>query len=190
MITQRNIILFASTIVFILINIFGTSLLIESKISKIKKLENDHRIANEKYITAQILSQRLKHVYNIFENNLAEKGKNDILNQASNVDFTNELSSLLLKHDITERQFQPGKKTTKGVYTKVTYTIEVECDYEKFGNFIVDLEKNNRIIEIENIYLKNDPEKIKLNENDDMSFLNTIITMKIHTVSLNKAKNL
>ena len=62
MITKRNIILFVSTLIFAGINFFGTSILIDSKIATIKTLENKHKEENEKYITAQILSQKLDNV--------------------------------------------------------------------------------------------------------------------------------
>ena len=49
-------------------------------------------------------------------------------------------------------------------------------------------EIDNLIIEIDNIYLKNDWESAKLDSDDDYSFLNQTIEIKLHTVSLNKAK--
>ena len=70
MITKRNIILFVATLLFAGINFFGTNLFIDSKVSTIKHLEEKHKEENEKYITAQILSQKFEHVYSIFTNNL------------------------------------------------------------------------------------------------------------------------
>ena len=87
-------------------------------------------------------------------------------------------------------QIIPGKKIKKGIYIKIPYTIELECDYEKFGNFIVELEKNERLIMIDDIYLRNEIEKLKMDNKDDTSYLNQKIEMQIHTVSLNKAKQL
>ena len=86
------------------------------------------------------------------------------------------------------KEMSAGKKTKKGVFTNVPYNFVIVCDFEKLGNFLVELEKNNRIIEIDNIYLKNDWESAKLDSDDDYSFLNQTIEIKLHTVSLNKAK--
>ena len=94
------------------------------------------------------------------------------------------------KHKIDLVQIIPGKKIKKGVYIKIPYTIELECDYEKFGNFIVELEKNKRLIMIDDIYLRNEIEKMKIDNRDDTSYLNQKIEMRIHTVSLNKANQL
>ena len=189
MITKRNIILFVSTLIFAGINFFGTSILIDSKITTIKTLENKHKEENEKYITAQILSQKLDNVYRIFENNLAFN-KKDKLNEEASMIFLKELTDIIERHEIDLVQIIPGKKIKKGVYIKIPYTIELECDYEKFGNFIVELEKNKRLIMIDDIYLKNEIEKIKIDNQDDTSYLNQKIEMRIHTVSLNKAKQL
>ena len=186
MINNRSIILLAVTLIFIMINMFGTSMLIDTKVDEIRQLEREHKSTNEKYITAQILSQKLSHVYNVFENNLSFK-KSDKINEEASIDFMKEITDMMHKHGITLKQLIPGRKSKKGVYTNVPYTIEIVCDYEKLGSFIVELEKNNRIIEIDNIYLKNDYESTKLDNQDDYTFLNQTIEIKLHTVSINKA---
>tara|TARA_Y100000996_G_scaffold355963_1_gene296687 strand:- start:1412 stop:1978 length:567 start_codon:yes stop_codon:yes gene_type:complete len=186
MINQRSIILLSIILVFIAINFFGTSMLIDTKTSQIKELEREHKSINEKYITAQILSQQLSNVYNVFENNLSFK-KSDSINEEASMDFMKEITDLMYKHGITLKQLIPGRKSKKGVYTSIPYTIEIVCDYEKLGSFLVDLEKNNRIIEIDNIYLKNDYESAKLDNQDDFTFLNQTIEIKLRTVSINKA---
>ena len=186
MINQRSIILLSIILVFIAINFFGTSMLIDTKTSQIKELEIEHKSINEKYITAQILSQQLSNVYNVFENNLSFK-KSDSINEEASMDFMKEITDLMYKYGITLKQLIPGRKSKKGVYTSIPYTIEIVCDYEKLGSFLVDLEKNNRIIEIDNIYLKNDYESAKLDNQDDFTFLNQTIEIKLRTVSINKA---
>tara|TARA_B100001094_G_scaffold329213_1_gene391459 strand:- start:9525 stop:10091 length:567 start_codon:yes stop_codon:yes gene_type:complete len=186
MINQRSIILLVITLLFVVINFFGTSILIDEKTSQIRDLEREHKVINEKYITAQILSQQLSNVYNVFENNLSFK-KSDPINEEASMDFMKEVTDMMHKYGITLKQLIPGRKTKKGVYTSIPYTIEIVCDYEKLGSFLVELEKNNRIIEIDNIYLKNDYESAKLDNQDDFTFLNQTIEIKLRTVSINKA---
>ena len=43
---------------------------------------------------------------------------------------------------------------------------------------------------IDDIYLRNEVEKLKMDNNDDTSYLNQKIEMHIHTISLNKSKKL
>ena len=144
MIMKRNIILFVSILIFAGINFFGTDILINSKIKTIGSLEDEHKEENEKYITAQILSKKLENVYRIFKNNLA-LNKKDKLNEEASMVFLKELTDIVERYEINLVQIIPGKKSKKGIYTKIPYIIELECDYDKFGNFIVELEKNERI---------------------------------------------
>ena len=58
MITKRNIILLTLTALFIGLNFMFSNFFIDGKIKTIKKLETAHKDVNEKYITAQILSQK------------------------------------------------------------------------------------------------------------------------------------
>ena len=94
---NRSIILLICTIIFILCNIFGTNMLISSKILDIKNLEKEHKSTNEKYITAQILSQKLSHVYNVFENNLSFK-KSDKINEEASMDFMKDITDIKCLH--------------------------------------------------------------------------------------------
>ena len=189
MIVRRNIILFILTIIFIIINIVFTSVIVVNKNEQIRMLESDHEDVNEKYITAQILSQKLDQVYNIFENNLSY-GKKDKLNEEASMDFLKDLTDIIEKNEIKLIQIIPGKRIKSGTFYKVPYDIEIECDYEEFGKFIVALENHDRIIIINSIYLKNNIEKIKLNDLDNESLLDQKIEMEIYTVSLNKAQSL
>ena len=189
MIVKRNIILFILTLVFIIVNIALTSVVVVNKNEHIKILESEHKDVNEKYITAQILSQQLDQVYNIFENNLSY-GSKDKLNEEASMDFLKDLTDIIEKNGIKLIQIIPGKRIKSGTLYKVPYDIEIQCDYEEFGKFILALESNDRIIIINSIYLKNNIEKIKLADLDDQKLLDQKIEMEIYTVTLNKAKNL
>ena len=151
---KRNIILLSITVAFILLITMLRSFVYDNKYDNIVDLEDEQKIANEKYITAQILSQKLDHVYRIFKNNLA-LNKKDKLNEEASMVFLKELTDIFEKYEINLIQIIPGKKIKKGIYTNVPYTIELECDYEKFGNFIIELEKYKRLIMIDDIYLRN-----------------------------------
>ena len=189
MTTKRNIILLASTLSFIVINYIIIGYYIDSKVKLIKTLETEHKDVNEKYITAQILSQKLENVYEIFENNLAFS-KKDKLNDESNMDFLQSITDIFDKNDVKLNQLIPGKKEKKGIYTYIPYVLQFKCDYSKLGKLIVSLENNNRYITIDNIMLRNEVDNINKGKGDNLSFLNQDIEMKIYTVTINKAKKL
>jgi len=189
MITKRNIILVILTIAFLGFNYIFNSYFINDKIDTIKNLEKKHKDINEKYITAQILSQKLEHVYDVFESNLAFSKKDDLLSE-SDMNFLKEITDLMQRYEINLSQIIPGKKEKKGNLIYIPYTLEFDCDYNKLGKLIVSLENNDRYITINNIMLRNNVEKLNKSKNDDLSFLNQNIEMKIYTVTLNKAKKL
>ena len=61
---NRNLILVITTVLFILINSLLYSYIYIDKYDKIINLEEEQKLANEKFITAQILSEKLNNVYN------------------------------------------------------------------------------------------------------------------------------
>jgi len=185
MIFKRSIILFSICIIYIIINLSLSSMLFDEKINQIKNLEVQHKDVNEKYITAQILSQSLEKVYTIFENNLSGNKKDEKNKEASMV-FLKELTDILESLNIKLDQIVPGKKEKKGKTIKIPYQLQFRCDYEKLGEFVTALEKNDRIILIDQLILKNDIEKTRSNNNKDV--LEQDIEMKIYTVTLNKSK--
>ena len=71
---KRNIILISITIIFAISTGFMRAFIITGKPEEIKKLEAEQKSVNEKYITAQILSQSLDNVYNLFKSNLSFEG--------------------------------------------------------------------------------------------------------------------
>jgi len=186
---KRNIILFALSLLFIASHIIFSKMIIVDKNIQILELESQHKETNEKYITAQILSNQLDQVYNIFENNLA-LSKNDDLNKEASMEFLKELTDIMEKIDIKVSQIIPGKKQKKGILINVPYVLQFECDFEKLGRLVVLLESNNRIITIDNILMKNESERLKLAKNNNIAYLNQKIEMKIYTTTLNKTKSL
>ena len=68
---NRNTVLILFAVLFIFANSMLYSYLYDGKYELIKELEQEQKIVNEKFITAQILSEKLNSVYQLFESNLA-----------------------------------------------------------------------------------------------------------------------
>ncbi|MBI45172.1 MAG: hypothetical protein CMG66_03285 [Candidatus Marinimicrobia bacterium] len=184
---NRNTVLILFAILFVFANSMLYSYLYDEKYELIKELEQEQKIVNEKFITAQILSEKLNSVYQLFESNLAINN-NDAKNKEANMIFLKELTDVLEKLDIKLLQIEPGSKNKKGVTTYIPYSMEIKCDYEQFGKFITALEGNNRLISVEEIQIRNGVEKIR-GAVDDISEVNDIITnLSINTITLNKKK--
>ena len=109
MILYRNIILFAISLIFMLIISILSNYLYSNKISEIKILQKEQTIVNEKFITASILAKKLKKVYTLFETNLA-LDKEDDKNKESNMLFLKNLTDVIEKLEIKLIQIEPGLK--------------------------------------------------------------------------------
>ena len=184
---NRNIILFIISILFIITNSLLYSYLYNDKYDLIIVLEEEQKIANEKFITAQILSEKLDNVYNVFEQNLAADN-NDPKNKEANMLFLKDLTDILERLDIKLLQIEPGGKKKKGLLTYIPYLMELKCNYEEVGKLITELEASNRLITIEEIIIKNGIEKIKKNSNNSDEITDIKTLLSINTITLNKSK--
>ena len=110
---NRNIILVILSILFIITNSLLYSYIYDYKYDLIIDLEDEQKIVNEKFITAQILSEKLNNVYNVFEQNLASDN-NDPKNKEANMMFLKDLTDVLEKLDIKLLQIEPGGKKKIG----------------------------------------------------------------------------
>ena len=184
---NRNIILVILSVLFIITNSLLYSYIYDYKYDLIIDLEDEQKIVNEKFITAQILSEKLNNVYNVFEQNLANDNS-DPKNKEANMVFLKDLTDVLEKLDIKLLQIEPGGKKKIGFLTYIPYTMELKCSYEEIGKLITELEASNRLITIEDLVIKNGIEKIKRNSNnvDEINDIRTLLS--INTITLNKSR--
>ena len=127
---KRNIILISITGIFFLSFTVTKTFFFAGKSDKVIDLQQLQKTVNEKYITAQILSQDLLHVYSLFENNLA-LNKNDLKNQEASIDFLKELTELTDNLGIIINKIHPKPKQKSGKHTMIPYNLEIRCDYER-----------------------------------------------------------
>ena len=182
---NRNILLFLATCVFLITNSIIYSSY-DDKYDQIIDLEDEQKIANEKFITAQILSEKLNSVYNVFESNLAS-GNNDPKNKEANIDLLDKLYTLAEKYNVEILAFEPGGKKKKGKLTYIPYSLQIRCDFEELGKLITALEGNNRLITVDDIIIKNGTEKIKASNQNNIEAINELnVYLEISTVTINK----
>jgi len=183
---KRNIILLSLTIIFIISSLLLRTIVYSNKPEEVIDLEGIQKSANERYITAQILSQSLDNVYRLFEVNLASN-KNDKLNEEASVDFINTLTDILYQLKVDVIEIKPLEKYKSGKYTYIPYRLKLACDFEKFGKLVSELERNERLITISEFEYNNSPENVR--RSSALTELpNSIIEMEIATITLNKSK--
>ena len=184
MILKRNIILLIVTVVFIILSSSLRSFLYYDKYELISDLEDEQKIANEKFITAQILSQSLNQVYAMFENNLATT-KNDARNEDASLPFLEQLTDILEDLEIKTLKLKPKPKEKMNDFTAIPYEIQLLCSFEKFGKFILELERNDRLITIDNFVVNNGTERIS-NSTKPEDLIDQVVELTISTITLNK----
>ena len=180
----RTVILFTfSVLIFSAIQI-GNNFYFNEKPDIIMDLGIDQKKANEKFITAQLLSSSLNRVYQIFIQNLTfnNKGKSE---KNDSIDFLNYLTNLLNKLEIKILSIKPKSSEKRGKNLYNPYEIDIKSSYEKFGKFITQLEQTTRLIEIEEITLNNGLERIR-STNRGEQLQTQDYTLIISTISLNK----
>ena len=172
-----------SVLIFSAIQI-GNNYYFNEKPDIIMDLGIDQKKANEKFITAQLLSSSLNRVYQIFIQNLTFNNKRKSEKNDS-IDFLNYLTNVLNKLEIKILSIKPKSSEKRGKNLYNPYEIDIKSSYEKFGKFITQLEQTTRLIEIEEITLNNGLERIR-STNRGEQLQTQDYTLIISTISLNK----
>jgi Tfp pilus assembly protein PilO len=184
---QRNIILGSITLAFLMLIWIGEAFSFASKPDTIYDLEGEQKKVNEKFITAQILSQSLDRVYQVFKQNLNINRK---LNKShEKMPFLDDLTDIIHKLNIKDPiNMRPLSSDRRKTYTVSSYYLEIECSYEKLGKFIAELEKNDRLIEINEFEIVNGYERVTSSNNLE-KLPDQLIKLELATISLNKTKS-
>ena len=187
---KRNIILFIITILFIIVAASLRSFTLEGKPAEIIDLEEMQKSVNEKYITAQILSQSLDNVYKLFESNLDfnNKAKSDKKSSDKFMDYLTDVFYTLGINHIETKYPERSDIETSGNYTFIPYEVEIECGFEEFGKLISMLESSERLILINEFSFNNTPENVRRTSSEDNKLPDAKITMEIATITINKSE--
>lgn len=184
---KRNLIFFSLLAVFTLLIWFGKTFYYDGIPDEIINLEEEQRIVNEKFITAQILSQSLNRVYNVFEHNLETKA-DDEKSETASMPFLNNLTDIMNDLEITVLEIKPMTKEKEGNTILVPYELLFACPYENLGKFITELERNDRIINIDEFYIDNGLDRLTTMTNVNQ-LLNLRVKMILSVVTLKKARS-
>ena len=181
---KRNYILIAILSFFTILFWIEINFIFGTKPDTILDLEGEQKNVNEKLISTRIIAGGLDRVYTLFEKSLAIN-RNDVINEEASIDFLDELTDIVTKNEIKLIHIKPKSKVKRGNYTYIPYELEIKCSYDKFSKFVSELEKNERLINIDGFRYFNKMDKIS-SKKDLFSILENKIEMKISTITLNK----
>jgi Tfp pilus assembly protein PilO len=156
------------------------------KPADIRYLDKQIEKLNESLITAQILSNELDRVYNLFEENLAESKSDEVTEDAS-MEFLNSLTMTLDSLGITTIYMRPKPRITGRISVETPYDLEIRCNYKQFGVLMAKLESSMRLIQVNEFHVKNGIERLK-NTKDEQILSEQNIELKISTLTLLKGK--
>ena len=183
---KRVQILAVSVLVLALAFYYAVNWVYGEKPDDIYYLDKEIAQLNERLITAQILSNKLDRVYNLFEKNLAEKASDAVAMDAS-MDFLNSLTTTLDSLGITTIFMRPRPRIKNRNSIETPYDLEIRCNYKQLGVFLSKLESSLRLIQVNEFHVKNGVERLK-NTRDEKLLAEQNVELKISTLTLLKGK--
>ena len=183
---KRNKILL-SVFLFFLIGSYFQHNFMNSKLEKLLDLKAEQKKVNEKFISADLLSKNLNKVLDLFNQNLALT-TNDSKNDEASMPFLDNLTDLFVNLGIEVIDIKPvskEKRCSKNTY--IPYKLELRCSFQEFANLVNDLEKNDRLIVIDEFRFFSNAQKLSKMK-DPESVMTHKVSLVISAVTLNKAR--
>ena len=160
---------------------------IDGKLSKLKKHYKKLEKLNEQLIFQQLITSDLNLVADLFKQNLASKKKDPKIDEIEeNNDFRTRVGKILQDLDIQNKgikKHEPIKKSSPRA-TYFPYQIKVRCTFEQFAELINALEKNERIILINEFRFISNVKKISKFKDNPKDIMKHDIELDVMTVTL------
>jgi len=183
---KRNIILLSIFTIFLLGSFFQHNMM-KAKLDKLLDLKAEQKKVNEKFISADLLNKNLNRVLDLFNENLALT-TNDSKNDEASMPFMDNLTDLFVALGIELLDMKPISKEKRGSKnTYIPYKLELRCTFQEFANLINDLEKNDRLIVIDEFRFFSNAQKLSKLK-DPESVMTHKVSLVISAVTLNKAR--
>lgn len=185
---KRNSILFFSFMGLTLGFWINLKLSIGSLPEILKNLEDHQTELNEQLISAQILASKLDRVYTLFDENLAISQMDSLAEDAS-MPFLKNLTEMMNNLGITLLNIKPKPREKEGNYFSAPYELLLQCDFERLGKFIAEIERSPRLIKINEFIIKNGIERVKTSTTEQ-DLREQIVEIHLSTLTLVKSRAL
>ncbi|MBT4635076.1 MAG: type 4a pilus biogenesis protein PilO [Candidatus Marinimicrobia bacterium] len=183
---KRNLILLGIVVLLSISFFMGSSMLIGEKPLTIKMLEQEQEELNENLISAQILASKLDRVYTLFQENLALSLKDSLAEDAS-MPFLRDLTDKLEGLNIEVMSIKPRKRIKEKGYYRSPYELTVKCSFDQFGEFLTELERSPRLVNIDDFIVKNGIERVKSKMKEE-DLVDQVFELGLSTITLVKGK--
>ena len=135
----------------------------------------------------QIIDKELDGVVGLLNHNLALTSKDSKIDE-NNTDFRSRLSKILRDLKIESGGISQGGQYEKSGITYMPYTLDIHCTFEDFANLINALEKNERIIIVDEFKFSSNVKNISKKKKDPESIMRHKVQLDISTATLNSKK--
>ena len=183
---KRNLILLGVVVLLSISFFMGSSMLIGEKPLTIKMLEQEQEELNENLISAQILASKLDRVYTLFQENLALSLKDSLAEDAS-MPFLRDLTDKLEGLNIEVMSIKPRKRIKEKGYYRSPYELTVKSSFDQFGEFLTELERSPRLVNIDDFIVKNGIERVKSKMKEE-DLVDQVFELGLSTITLVKGK--
>lgn len=150
------------TLIFVLIGaaiLYYTFVLYNAKLREIRNVDYEIQKQEEQLIGARILNREVKEVARLIEGNLAMSQSDSLVKERS-LDFLKYLTPVLDKYNITLIAVEPNQSTRQtgsDRFYRTTHDLHILCNYKQFGNFVAELERSERLTNIQKFDVLNSP---------------------------------
>jgi Tfp pilus assembly protein PilO len=161
---KKNLILSALLLIFILGFWVYYKNIIEPQPATIVELQNKLAEKKRQLLSAQVISKNLQNVNDLIQYNLVED-LSDSLAQSSSVPFLQYLTGLMDELGIILISMRPlnlikynqtsNLKLVNQEYIEIPYSMIILASYSQFGEFLEELEKNPRLINVTKFQIEN-----------------------------------
>ena len=159
----------------------------KKKLDQLLDLKAEQKKVNEKFISADLLSKNLNRVLDLFNKNLALSA-GDSKNDEASMPFLDNLTDLFVSLGVEVLDIKPISKDKRGSKnTFIPYKLELRCTFKEFANLINDLEKNDRLIVVDEFRFYSNAQKLSKLK-DPESVMNHKVYLVISAVTLNKTR--
>ena len=160
---------------------------IYAKQDKLKKHHKKLKKLNERLIWNQLLASEMNLMPDLFKYNLASKKKDPKLDEIEeNNDFRARIGKILQDLNIQNKGITKGEAIKKSSprITYFPYELKIRCTFEQFAELINALEKNERIILINEFRFISNVKKISKFKENPRNIMKHDIELDISTATL------
>jgi Tfp pilus assembly protein PilO len=137
--------------------------MVNNHLVKLRKVDKDIHIEQQKLNSARVLNEELKEVSKVILNSLTTQKYYDA-EEVNN--FVKKLAELADKNQIMVKAISPKPAANLTYLIEQVYTLEMNCEYLQLGRFLTELEAFDNIMKIKTLDVKPTGEAVKTGETE------------------------